>query len=163
MIIKNHPDFTDLVILNTVLGGYFGSRLMSNIREDKGYTYGIGSGLASMIRTGCFCIATEVGVHVTKETIKEIYKELHILCNDKVSNKELQLVRNYLQGTFLASIDSPFALAEKFKGIWKFGLGYNYYQNYQQRLHDITAERLLELSQKYLNPSTMLEVVVGKK
>lgn len=163
MIKKDHPDFSDLMILNTVLGGYFGSRLMSNIREDKGYTYGIGSGLASMMHTGCFYITTEVGTQVTKNTLKEIYKELHLLCSHKIKEEELHLVRNYLQGTFLASIDSPFALAEKFKGIWKYGLGYDYYYNYLERIQNITPDRLLKLSQKYFDPATMTEVVIGKK
>lgn len=163
MVKKDHSDFPDLIILNTILGGYFGSRLMANLREDKGYTYGIGSGIVSMCHAGFFFISTEVGTHFTTNTLKEIYKELQLLCSHRVKDEELQLVRNYLQGTFLASIDNPFALAEKFKGIWKYGLGYDYYYNYLDRVQNITPTRLLELSQKYLNPFSMNELVVGKK
>ncbi|HEY1038858.1 MAG TPA: insulinase family protein, partial [Bacteroidia bacterium] len=76
---KTHEDYFAFQVLNTILGGYFGSRLMANIREDKGYTYGIGSGLASLVHGGYFFISTEVGSDVTNDALKETYKEIRLL------------------------------------------------------------------------------------
>jgi len=160
---KTHKDFHEVLVLNTVLGGYFGSRLMSNIREDKGYTYGIGSGLISMLMGGCFFIATEVGANVTKATLTEIYKEIDLLREEPIDEDELNLVKIYLQGTFLSGINSPFALADKFKGLLKYGLSYDYYYSYLDSVKNITSKRILELSNKYLEPSSLIEIVVGKK
>ncbi|MBL4655238.1 MAG: insulinase family protein [Bacteroidia bacterium] len=160
---KTHKDFHELLILNTVLGGYFGSRLMSNIREDKGYTYGIGSGIVSMLQGGCFFIATEVGANVTIATLTEIYKEINLLRKEPIGEDELNLVKTYLQGTFLSGIDNPFALADKFKGLLKYGLSYDYYYSYLDKVKNITSERILELADKYLDPASLTEIVVGKK
>ena len=88
---KQHPDYFGLTILNTILGGYFGSRLMTNIREDKGYTYGIGSGMISMKNSGYMHIASEVGANVRQQAVKEIYKEIDRLSKELVSNEELSL------------------------------------------------------------------------
>ncbi|MBK7666999.1 MAG: insulinase family protein [Sphingobacteriaceae bacterium] len=97
---KTHEDYFKFQVLNTILGGYFGSRLMANIREDKGYTYGIGSGLTSLVNSGYFYISTEVGADVTKNALEEIYKEIKILRDDLVSVEELETVRNYILGQF---------------------------------------------------------------
>ena len=91
---KNHPDYFGMQVLNTVLGGYFGSRLMANIREDKGYTYGIGSGLMSMQEAGALVISTEVGVEVCKDAINEIFFELKRLREELIPQEELLLVKN---------------------------------------------------------------------
>ncbi len=119
---RNHNDFFKINLLNLILGGYFGSRLMANIREDKGYTYGIGSGVNNLVHNGYFFISTEVGADVTNETLSEIYKELKTLREKPVDKSELETVRNYILGNFLRSVDGPFALADKFKSIWEFGL-----------------------------------------
>lgn len=123
---KTHPDYFKFQVLNTILGGYFGSRLMANIREDKGYTYGIGSGLSNLVHNGYFFISTEVGADVTNQTLDEIYKEIKILREKPVDATELETVRNYILGNFLRSVDGPFALADKFKSIWEFGLDYSF-------------------------------------
>ncbi|TAL62885.1 MAG: insulinase family protein [Bacteroidetes bacterium] len=160
---KSHPDYTGMLVLNTVFGGYFGSRLMANIREDKGYTYGIGSTLVSFSQAGYFTISTEVGVEVTKNAVKEIYFELNRIQTEKVPESELALVRNYMLGTFLRSIDGPFALADRFKGIHFNGLGYEYYERYVDTIRTITADKLMELANKYWQKEEMIELVVGKK
>ena len=149
-------------MLNTILGGYFGSRLMANIREDKGYTYGIGSGLASFVNGGYFAVSTEVGADVTKQTLEEIYKEIAILRKDLVSSNELETVRNYILGHFLRSVDGPFSLADKFKGIWEFGLDYSYFDNYFAAVKTVTPKELRDLANKYLKEEDLIECVVGK-
>ncbi len=159
---KTHSDYFKFQVLNTVLGGYFGSRLMANIREDKGYTYGIGSGLASFVNGGYFAISTEVGADVTKQTLEEIYKELGKLRNDLVPENELETVRNYILGHFLRSVDGPFSLADKFKSIWEFGLDYSYFDNYFNAVKTVTPKELRDLANKYLKEEDMIECVVGK-
>lgn len=160
---KTHPDFFKFQILNTILGGYFGSRLMSNIREDKGYTYGIGSGVTSLVHNGYFFISTEVGAEVTQNALDEIYNEIARLREELVPDGELETVRNYILGQFLRSIDGPFALADKFKNIWEFGLDYNYYTNYFNAIKSVSPEELRNLANLYLKQEDLTELVVGKK
>ncbi len=159
---KTHEDYFDFQVLNTVLGGYFGSRLMSNIREDKGYTYGIGSAIVSLEDSGYFFISTEVGADVSNAATEEIYKEINLLINETVSEEELSLVKNYLAGTLLRSLDGPFALAEKFKSAHTFGFDMNYYNNMLKHIHAITPARIQQLAKTYLQPDSLTEVVVGK-
>jgi len=160
---KTHPDFQKMQILNTVFGGYFGSRLMSNIREDKGYTYGIGSGIASLQHSGYFFISTEVGVDVCKNALNEIYFEMDRLRTELIPDEELQLVKNYLLGTFLRSVDGPFAMADRFKGIMEYGLSYNYFDNYIATIKNVSASDLRDLAKTYFDKNSMIELVVGKK
>ncbi len=160
---KTHPDFLAFQVLNTLLGGYFGSRLMSNIREDKGYTYGIGSGLASLHHAGYFFISTEVGVEVCQDAINEIYMEIKRLREELVPEQELGLVKNYMLGTFLRSTDGPFALAERFKGIMEYNLGYDFFDRYIATIKSISASQVRDLANAYLDQNSMIELVVGKK
>jgi zinc protease len=161
MFNRKHPDYFSFSILNTVLGGYFGSRLMSNIREDKGYTYGIGSGLATNLNDGYFFISTEVGSDVCKDAIKEIYFETERLRNEKIPTEELQLVKNYLFGAFQRSIDGPFALADRQKSLYLNSLTNSHLEQYLTTLADITPEKLLDCAQKHLDQTSFTEVVAG--
>lgn len=163
MFNKTHEDFIPFQIMNTILGGYFGSRLMSNIREDKGYTYGINSGLVSLKNGGYFFITTEVGVDVCQKALDEIYHEINELQTTLVKEEELVLVKNYLLGSFLRSSDGPFAMANRFKGVMIYGLDYDYYDKYIDTIKNISADTIREMANKYLNKDALLEVVVGKK
>jgi len=158
---KLHQDYYGLQILNTVFGGYFGSRLMKNIREDKGYTYGIGSGVASFLDGGYFYISTEVGSDVTKDALKEVYKELDIIRTEEIGSEELELVKNYLLGKLLKSCDGPFNMAALYENVYSYGLDYDFYNNYIKTIKEITPKTLLALGVKYLNPTDLTEVVVG--
>ncbi|HXD93361.1 MAG TPA: pitrilysin family protein, partial [Bacteroidia bacterium] len=160
---KTHPDYFNFQVLNTIFGGYFGSRLMANIREDKGYTYGIGSGLSSLVHDGYFFITTEVGSDVTTSALKEVYKEIEIMQNDLVPADELETVKNYILGQFLRSVEGPFALADKFRGVWEFGLDYSYYDNYFNAVKSVTSQQIRDLAGKYLQKTDIIELVVGKK
>ncbi len=160
---KTHKDYFKFQVLNTILGGYFGSRLMANIREDKGYTYGIGSGLSSLVHEGFFFISTEVGSDVTKNALDEIYKEIEKLQTELVSEEELETVRNYILGQLLRSVEGPLALADKFRGIWEFGLGYDYYQQYFEAVKSVKPNEIKDLANKYLKKADLIELVVGKK
>jgi len=162
VINRTHPDFPALQVLNTVLGGYFGSRLMANIREDKGYTYGIGSGMSSLKHAGAMFIATEVGADVCKAAIAEIEKEINRLKSDLIPDEELSLVRNYMLGSLLGSLENVFSHADKFKNLYFAGLDYDYYDRYVETVKTISAERLKELANVYLDFDAFYKVIVGK-
>lgn len=148
---KSHPDFIDFQVLNTILGDYFGSRLMSNIREDKGYTYGIGSMSAELQETGYFLIATEVGKEVKDATLAEIKKEIERLRTNLVDQEELDLVKNYLLGQLLKSADGAYSLIDLYMGLESFGLELEFYNESIERIKKITPERIRELANQYLN------------
>lgn len=158
---KGHPDYNKMLVVNEVLGGYFGSRLMKNIREDKGFTYGIQSNLVALKNAGYFVIGTDVKKENTSETIREIHHEISKLQETPVAGDELETVKNYMTGSFLGEINTAFALSDKFKMIHLHGLGYDYYQNYLETINSITAEEIQILSQKYLLSESLTEVVVG--
>ena len=159
---RTHPEFPALQVLNTVLGGYFGSRLMANIREEKGYTYGIGSGMSSLKHGGALFIATEVGADVCKLAVNEIEKELNLLQNELISEGELSLVRNFLMGSLLGSLENVFSHADKFKNLYFAGLDYDYYDRYVNTIKTVTADHLQELAKQYLNFDRFYKVIVGK-
>jgi predicted Zn-dependent peptidase len=160
---RTHPDYPGMAVVNTLLGGYFGSRLMSNIREEKGYTYGIGSAIVSMKQEGYFFISTEVGAEVTADALKEIYVEIEGMKDDFVEKDELEMVRNYMLGTFLKSTDGAFQLAERFKSIYLYGLDYSYYERYLEKIRTITPDEIQLLARKYFDTAGFYELVVGKK
>lgn len=159
---RTNPDFPALQVLNTVLGGYFGSRLMANIREDKGYTYGIGSGMTSLKQAGALFIATEVGADVCKAAVKEIEKEVDLLRTELIPDRELSLVRNFMLGSLLGSLENVFSHADKFKNLYFSGLDYDYYDLYVDTVKTVTASRLQQLAVEYLNLDGFYKVIVGK-
>jgi len=160
---KTHPDYHALSVLVTILGGYFGSRLMTNIREEKGYTYGIGSFALTFKKASYLIISTEVGNEYVEPTLTEIAAEMKRLQNELISEDELETVKSYLLGEFLRDFDGPFALAGSFKAINDFNLDYSFYDNYLHILRTVTSEELKQLALKYLNPEDFYTVVAGSK
>src|SRR5690606_21921235 len=156
-----HPDYLDFLVLNTILGDYFGSRLMANIREDKGYTYGIGSMVAETDDTGYFLIATEVRKDVREDTLNEIRFEINRLQNELVSTTELELVQNYMLGQLLKSADGAYAMTDLFLSAEIHGKGLGFYNEAILAIRAITPERIQELARKYLNWEDMTIVGVG--
>ncbi len=160
---KRHPDYFRLSVANTLLGGYFGSRLMKNIREDKGYTYGIYSSMVTFQHSAIFYISSEVDADVSRQALDEIYLELKKLRTEKVSNSELDLVKKYLTGHILRAFDGPFSTAERFKGLVEYGIDFKeYYHTLIKTLHQTTAEEVLETVEMYLHEDSMMELIVGK-
>jgi zinc protease len=156
-----HPDYPKLGILVTLLGGFFGSRLMKNIREDKGYTYGIHASVTSYPDSGVFAIQTDVRKEVYKATVDEIFKEINRLKNEPIGDAELNLLANYSLGSFLRSIDGAFAVSEKFNTLLVFGQDYNYYHNYIRLLKTLNKEELMDIARKYFVDEETYQVVAG--
>jgi len=158
---KRHPDYPGLKILDTLLGGFFSSRLMKNIREDKGYTYGISSSVTSLDISGYKVIATEVSKKNCRKTIDEIYREIRLLQTVPVEKVELDIVRNYISGEMIRMFDGPFSLAESFKSTWEFGLDNNYYYRLAEKIKTIEPDEIIELAQTYYNIDKLYEITAG--
>ncbi len=157
---RHHPDFLKAQVLNAVFGGFFGSRLMRNIREDKGYTYGIYSYLQNHVRDSAWMISTEAGRDVCEATIVEVYHEMERLKNEPVSEEELKLVRNYLMGAILGELDGPFQIIARWKNIILNDLDENYFYDSVNAIRNVTPEELQQLAIKYLQPEAFYELVV---
>ncbi|HEX4876813.1 MAG TPA: pitrilysin family protein [Chitinophagaceae bacterium] len=157
---RHHPDFMKVMVLNTLLGGFFGSRLMSNIREEKGYTYGIHSFIQNHISDTAWMITTEAGKDVCEATIEEVYKEMKLLREEPVDEDELLLVRNYMMGGILGDLDGPFQIIGRWKNIVLNNLTEQYFYDSIHTIKTISAEELQFLAQKYLKPEEFYELVV---
>ena len=158
---RSHPDYNGMFVLNTILGGYFGSRLMTNVREEKGFTYNIYSSLDPMQFDGYFYVGTEVGNEFAWKALAEIYREMDLLCKKPVGKEELGMVRNYLMGTFLTMIDGPFNLAEVVRNYISEGLPLDSFESMIHSLQHIDAAQLKKLANQYFNPAELWEVIVG--
>jgi zinc protease len=157
---RHHPDFLKVLVLNNVFGGFFGSRLMSNIREDKGYTYGIYSYIQNHISETAWVISTEAGRDVCEATINEVYKEMQVLRDKPVEKDELLLVRNYMMGSILGDLNGPFHIINRWKNIILNDLDENYFYKQLDTIRSVSAEELQELANKYLQPEHFYELVV---
>ena len=157
---RHDPDFMKVMVLNTLFGGFFGSRLMSNIREDKGYTYGIHSFLMNHVHESGWGISTEAGKDVCEAAISEIYKEMALLREELVDEEELLLVRNYMLGGILGDLDGPFQIISRWKNIVLNGLTEQYFYDTIQTIKTISAEEIKDLANKYLQPDEFYELVV---
>lgn len=161
MFNRTHKDYRELQLLNLVLGGYFGSRLMKKIREESGLTYGIYSALESFREDGCWYIETEINHDLRERGLTEIYNEIKKLREIKISENELNTCKNYMLGSFLRSIDGPFSLADRFKTLHDFGFDYNYYYTFVETIKSARSERLQELANLYFSEKDLSEIIVG--
>ena len=157
---RHHPDFMNVMVLNTLFGGFFGSRLMSNIREDKGYTYGIHSYVQNHIQESAWMISTEAGKDVSEATVTEVYNEMAMLRNTLIDEEELLLVRNYMIGSILGDLDGPFQIIGRWKNIILNDLDEQYFYDSIKVIKTISAEDIKVLAEKYLKPADFYELVV---
>lgn len=158
---KNHPDHTAFFMLNTIFGGYFGSRLMSSIREDLGYTYDIYSSVDQMVYDGCFYVSTEAAPEYETPILNEIYRQMDILKQDLVPKSELKMVKNYLMGNFMNMLDGPMNLASFAKSMILTGKLPSDLPTLVSEINVMTSEKIMQTAQKYFDESKMIEVVVS--
>jgi zinc protease len=156
---RNHKDWHKLCITNEILGGYFGSRLMKNIRENKGLTYGIGSQIVTSNYGNYWVISSEIRKEQKLICLNEIKHEINKLIQDSVCNNELETVTNYMRGNFLASLSTPFALADIFKTLYFSNLDYTYFENFLSELNSITSFDVQKIAEQYL--SKYIYTIVG--
>ena len=163
MMTRKHPDYFKMLVLNETLGGYFGSRLMKNIREEKGLTYGISSNIAPFSQAGYFVIGTDVKKEYTQLTIDEIHKEITILQKELIDAEELEVVKNYMIGSFAGSLNTPFDISDRYKVIFSEGLPTDFYDCYIQNIQAVTTEMVMEVANQHLSINSLDEIVVGGK
>ena len=154
-------DFYSLSVLNTVLGGYFGSRLMKNIREDKGYTYGIHSGIQNYRHASIFNISTDTGIEYVKPCLNEISLEIERLKNELIPQNELERVKSYMMGRILKLTDGPFNKMNAFKSYFITNRDLNNIQELVTCIKAANAASLLEMAQKHYQMKDLYEVVVS--
>jgi predicted Zn-dependent peptidase len=159
---RHHPDYPKLNLLNTVFGGYFGSRLMSSLREDKGYTYGVNSFIQNFKHANYMAVATEVNANHTAAAIREIKHQMELLSQEPVSQEELTVVKNYVYGSYLRYFDGPFSLADRFMKSLELDMEFGIYKKELDEMMQITPEELQKTARKYLNFDKMKILVVGK-
>jgi zinc protease len=157
---RHHPDFPAAQVLNNIFGGFFGSRLMSNIREDKGYTYGIHSYLQNYKHAGAWMVSTDAGKDVCKATIEEVYKEMKKLRETLVEADELKLVKNYMLGALLGDLDGPFQIISRWKSYLLNDLTADYFYNTIKVVREVQPEQILALANTYLKEEDFYELVV---
>lgn len=158
---KSHPDFHALSVINTVLGGYFGSRLVKNIREEKGHTYGISSSLVEIGTYNYWVIGADVQKKYKDEVIDEIYKEIERIGTEPISQQELEIVRNYIIGQLFSKFSSSFDLMDRFKAVHYSGLDFSFYLKKMDFLQTLDSENLLVLAKQYFSNPDKILVSVG--
>lgn len=158
-ISRKHKDWNKLRVTNEVLGGYFGSRLMKNIREDKGWTYGVHSQLQSSALGDFWVVGTDVKKEFREDCLSVIREEIDRLIEKGVPDEELEAVVNYMKGSFVSGLNTPFALADKFKTLYFSGLDYTYYQDFLTVLNTITSFEIQKCAEQYFSKN--ISVLVG--
>lgn len=160
---QEHPDFVPLKVLNTLLGGYYGSRLMTSIREEKAYTYGIFSSHTVYRNASYIDIETQTDVRFVKPLIEALYEEIERLQNEKVSDKELGILRQYLSGEYARMMDGPFTLSDLYLSTASVGMPLSSLETQMEAMKQVSADDLQRLAQRYLRPEAAYEVCVGGK
>jgi len=160
-LLKSHPEYFDLQILNHLLGGYFGSRLMKNIREEKGLTYGINSSISAFQNESLLMIGADVDKSNVALAVQEIKNELRKLRIEKVDSQELTVAKNHFIGSLQSDMANPFSVAEKIKNIQIFNLDKKFYQYLIDRVNQITPMEIKLAAESHFHEDSFLEVTVG--
>ena len=158
---RTHADFAGLYVLNTVLGGYFGSRLMTELREERGLTYNVYSSVDTMRYGGYLYLSAEVAAGEEAAALGAIREELHLLRTERIDAEELEMVRAYLMGSYLSMVDGPFNTAETVRTLVAEGTPLPHFERLVETTAHITAAELQRLADEWLAPESFVEVVVG--
>lgn len=158
---RQHPDFVGMQVVATALGGYFGSRLMQNLRERNGYTYGVVAAMVNFERAGYFAVATQVGTDVTRQALGEIYREIELLRTEAMPEEELALVKNMMTGEMMRILDGPFGIADVTIENILCGTDNTVIGENIRRIRSMTPDDVLQLSRKYLAREDLVTVVAG--
>lgn len=158
---RNHPDYVGMQVVATVLGGYFGSRLMRNLREERGYTYGVFAGMVNLDRAGYLAIATQVAEAAREDTLHQIYTEIERLRTEPISEQELSLVKNIMVGEMMRILDGPFGIVDVTIENVQCGTDNHAVERTVEAIRRCTPEDVQCLAEKYLRREDLVEVTVG--
>lgn len=160
-IARRDPDFIPLIVLNTLFGGYFNSRLNQNLREEHGYTYGARSIVETLRMPGLFSCGASVATEVTSDAVAETLKELARIASEPVGEEELQMVKRYIIGSQALQTETPGQVASFVRSIALYGLPHDYYVHFPSMVEELTSDRLLDVARRLLDPATMTIIAVG--
>ncbi len=160
-IARNNPDFIKVMVMNTILGGYFSSRINLNLREEHGYTYGGRSSFETRSLPGLFEVSADVRNDVTAKTIEEVFKELNRIRDRVPSKREMEMVKNYLVGLFPIQLETPQQVAGRVIAIELYQLPKNYYNKYRENVRRVTARDVRAVANKYIDPENLSIVLSG--
>ena len=158
---RRHPDFFPTLVMNAVLGGLFGSRINLNLREVHGYTYGASSHYDWRRGAGPFVVSTAVQSEVTAPALTEILLEIDRIRSDRISDEELTLARDYLEGVFPIRFESTAAIATALATLVVHSLPADYYGVYRKNIHSVSADAVLAAANAHLHPLELQTVIVG--
>jgi zinc protease len=158
---RKNKDYVKVYTLNTLLGGYFNSRINMNLRETHGYTYGASSFFDARIYPGPFIVSADVRNEVTDSSIAEVIKELKRIIDEPVPEDELKMAKDYIVGSFPLQIETPAQVASRVMTIEIYGLPKDFYDRFREEVKKITAKDIQETARKYLHPDKLLIVVSG--
>ncbi len=161
-ISRNNPDFLAVTVMNTILGGYFGSRINYNLREKHGFTYGARSGFNARIFPGDFSVDADVRNNVTDSSVALVLEELNNIIAAHVTDDEIQTVKNYLTGVFPLQLETANSVATRVINLKLYSLPKNYYSTYISNINKLTKDDILDAAKKYIHPGNLLIVVSGK-
>lgn len=160
---RQHPDFVGMQVVATALGGYFGSRLMQNLRAEHGFTYGVMAAMVNFERAGYFAIATQVGSDVTREALAQIDFEIDRLRREPMTDEELDLVKNMMIGEMMRILDGPFGVADVTIENILCGTDNGAVERQVERIRAMRPEDVQRLAAKYLRREDLITVVVGEE
>lgn len=158
---RNHPDFFSTLVMNAILGGLFGSRINLNLREVHGYTYGASSYYDWRRGPGPFVVSTAVESQATAAALTEILSEIERIRRDPVSDEELSLAKEYLEGVFPIRYETTSAIASALAALPIYDLPADYYDVYRSHVHKVRAASVLEAARLHLHPDRLQTVIVG--
>jgi predicted Zn-dependent peptidase len=158
---RKNKDYVKVYTLNTLLGGYFNSRINMNLRETHGYTYGASSSFDSRIYPGPFIVSADVRNEVTDSSVVEIIKELRRIIEEPVPEDELKMAKDYIVGSFPLQIETPAQVAARVMTLEIYGLPKDFYDKFREEVKKITPKDIQEVAKKYLHPDRLLIVVSG--
>jgi len=159
----SQPDYRPLLVMNALLGGSFMSRITSNIREDKGYTYSPSSSVSSRYRDACWQQFASITTDVTGPALKEIFVEINRLRKEPPPEEELRGIQNYLAGVFVLQNSSPAGIINQLSFLDLHGLPDSYLTEYVQTILAVTPEEVSRLAATYIDPEKMFLVIAGDR
>lgn len=161
VISNSHPDHFPFWVMNTLLGGFFGSRLSKNIREEKGHTYGIYSAVGSLSNSDYWMVAADVIKAHSDEVFAEIYREIERIKQEPIPSHEIENLRNYMAGKLLSQFNSSFEMISRYKSAHLSGLGLDHYQRQLEYILNFQESEIRNAAQKHLDPGYFVEILVG--
>ena len=158
---RHIPDFHAVQVMAAILGGLFNSRLQLNLREDKGYTYGVGAGFDMRRGAGPFGVRTAVQTAVTVPAISEAIKELRRMRDTLVTDAELAVARDYMVGVFPLRFETPGAVVGAIGGLFSNGLPDDELGRYRAQIEAVTAQDVQRVAQEHIHTDRLAIVLVG--